>query len=197
MDNFNKMLDGPDYFFCEKTNCKLRIAVCLQRQGANLKTRRFESTPFLVCQDCPQGMKNRNLKSKGGLKLTEETKMDESIAKDTATETSETVNTRLCECGNLTISPSSPLCPSCMAVRANESRRKGLSKKAKKKNPDKGTHKGPLSSVIVEFGDHQDILEHITRDAREQIRTVSGQIIWTLKNSAAAMKERSSHEKTL
>jgi hypothetical protein len=156
-------------------------------------------------EDNPQRMKNKNLKPKGGLKLIEETKADQTTAKAADTETENTVETRfskLCECGNPTISPGSPLCPSCMAKRSNENRKKGNSKRAKKKkspgmDADKGDHKVSPTAVIVEFGDHQDILEQITRDAREQIRTVAGQIIWTLKNAASSRIERSSHEKTL
>ena len=201
MNHFSETLQGPDYFFCKKLQCRLRIAVCIRRQEVNRTKQPFESKQFMACEDCPQGMENRGMKLKGGLKLTEETKTDQSTAKATDTEAAETVNARLCECGKPTISPSSPLCPSCMANRSNENRRKGLSKKIKKKSPEKVSNKSPLkgspTSVIVEFGDHQDILEQVTRDAREQIRTVAGQIIWTLKNAPPSTEERGHYEKTV
>ena len=197
----SEVMAGLDYFFCEKTNCRLRISVCIRRQEANRTERSFESRPFMICEDCPQGMENMNLKPKGGLKLTEETNVDKTTEKAADTETDKTVNTRLCECGKTTISPSSPLCPSCMQKRANKSKREGSFKQIKKKNPEKVSDKSPRkvssTAIIVEFGDHQAILEQITRDAREQIRTVSGQVIWTLKNAASSTDERRSHEKTL
>ena len=74
MNNISEILDGPEYFFCEKTNCRLRVAVCIQRQEANKKTRAFAEAPFMVCEDCSQGIKNRSVQTKGGLKLTEEKK---------------------------------------------------------------------------------------------------------------------------
>lgn len=59
-------LKGPGYFYCEKTHCRLKIDVCLKRQMANLKRRRFEPIPFLSCQQCPQGVENFRFLKNGG-----------------------------------------------------------------------------------------------------------------------------------
>jgi len=59
-------LKGPGYFYCEKTHCRLKIDVCLKRQVANLKRRRFEPIPFLSCQNCSQGVENLRLQKNGG-----------------------------------------------------------------------------------------------------------------------------------
>jgi len=113
--------------------------------------------------------------------------MLEHIDKDQATETVdakavETVEPRLCECGKPTISENNPLCPSCMAARGNEVRWNKKNQKTAEKTPN---HKNSPSAIVVEFNDYQDILEQLTKDAHEQIRTISGQIIWTLKNATA------------
>ena len=199
MDRFTEILDGPDYFFCEKTNCRLRISVCIRRQEANRKERFFEGKSFLVCEDCLQGIENMNLQPKGDLKLNDEKKESGPAPlkeKSESEQPEEVQSVRLCECGKPTISPNNSLCPSCMAEKANESKRNNSAKRAGKKCQPKPSERErlslPLSStaVIVEFKNNPDILEWITREAKEQIRTVSGQIIWTLKNTPSQSRRR-------
>lgn len=192
MRNSSEILDGPEYFLCEKTKCKLRIAVCIQRQEINKKERFFTETPFMVCEDCAQGIRNRNLQQKGDLKLSEVTKDNRLAPENEKREPEKTADAkpaRLCECGKPTISPGTPLCPSCMAKRAQKKRQAKPREKASL----------PLSptAVIVDFKNHLDILEQVTREAKEQVRTVSGQIIWTLKSAPSQMEGGSRHEKNL
>jgi len=61
-----EILKGPEYFYCEKTHCRLKIDVCLQRQEANLKRRKFEPIPFLNCQQCLKGLENFRFYKNGG-----------------------------------------------------------------------------------------------------------------------------------
>lgn len=61
-----EILQGPEYFYCEKTHCRLKVDVCLQRQQANLKRRKFEPIPFLNCQNCSQGAENLRFQKGGG-----------------------------------------------------------------------------------------------------------------------------------
>lgn len=62
----DEILKGPEYFYCEKLHCRLKIDVCLQRQQANLRRRRFEPIPFLNCQNCNQGAENLRFQKNGG-----------------------------------------------------------------------------------------------------------------------------------
>ncbi|EFK06813.1 conserved hypothetical protein [delta proteobacterium NaphS2] len=192
MTNIRDILNGPEYFFCEKTNCRLRIAVCIQRQEANKKTRAFAEAPFMVCEDCPQGIKNRSVQPKGGLKLTEEKKENLPAPVDEKRQTEKTEDAppvRLCECGKPTISPNTPFCPSCMGKMPN--------KKRQAKTPERVSLPLSPTAIIVEFKNHPDILERVTREAKEQIRTVSGQVIWTLKNAVPPPGKRSHHVQDL
>jgi len=61
-----EILKGSEYFYCEKLHCRLKIDVCLQRQQANLRRRRFEPIPFLNCQNCGQGAENLHFQKNGG-----------------------------------------------------------------------------------------------------------------------------------
>ena len=61
-DLISEILKGSEYFYCEKLNCRLKIDVCLQRQQANLRPRRFDPIPFLSCENCSQGAKNLRLR---------------------------------------------------------------------------------------------------------------------------------------
>lgn len=58
----NDILKGPGFFDCEKTSCRMRLDVCLQRQQANLTKPVHKAVPFWQCQDCSQGAKNKRLK---------------------------------------------------------------------------------------------------------------------------------------
>ena len=60
------ILKGAEYFYCEKLYCRLKIDVCLQRQQANLKRRKFAPIPFLSCQNCGQGTENLLFQKSGG-----------------------------------------------------------------------------------------------------------------------------------
>jgi len=211
MDGVNEILDGSDYFFCERAKCKLRIAICLQRQELNKTISGFEIIPFPMCENCSQGEMNRLSGEKEGMLIEQEAKKDDSqtitpdVPSDLPVDSKESrpENTRQCACGKITISPGSPLCPSCMAVRANEIRKakkKESEKKAKRsrdKDIEKKTSRGPKAThrdklestkspsdtaVPVEFKRYDDLFNWLKREADDQVRTLSGQIIWILKN---------------
>ena len=59
VDVTNKLLDSPEYFFCERFRCKLRISVCLGRQRANAERRPIDPIPYADCLDCEQGRRNQ------------------------------------------------------------------------------------------------------------------------------------------
>ena len=79
--------------------------------------------------------------------------------------------------------------PSCMGKMPN--------KKRQAKTPARVSLPLSPTAVIVEFKNHPDILEQVTREAKEQIRTISAQIIWTIKNAAPPQGERSHHVQDL
>lgn len=57
------ILEDPNYFECEKTHCKLKLAICIGRQKANQQRKKFEPTPYPECEKCGQGKKNMGLAS--------------------------------------------------------------------------------------------------------------------------------------
>lgn len=62
----DEILKGPEYFYCEKLQCRLKIEICLQRQQANLKRGKFKPMPFPNCLKCSQGAENLRFKKNGG-----------------------------------------------------------------------------------------------------------------------------------
>ena len=63
MSQADEILNGPEYFYCEREHCRLRIEVCLKRQKANQERRPFKSISFVSCEECDQGAKNQLLKT--------------------------------------------------------------------------------------------------------------------------------------
>lgn len=64
MTQLDEILKGPEYFYCEKEHCRLRIEVCLKRQKANQERRPFKSISFVNCEKCDQGARNQLLKTR-------------------------------------------------------------------------------------------------------------------------------------
>ena len=58
-DSMMELLGDPKYFTCEKTYCKLRVAVCVGRQKANEQREPFKQIAFPICENCDQGIRNR------------------------------------------------------------------------------------------------------------------------------------------
>lgn len=58
-DITDDLLDRPEYFYCEKTRCKLKVEICIGRQKANEQKGAFEGVPYGVCLDCEQGAENK------------------------------------------------------------------------------------------------------------------------------------------
>ena len=59
----DEVLGLPEYFFCEKNRCKLRIDVCIQRQKLNEQKKPFSpKISFMDCANCQQGAENWALK---------------------------------------------------------------------------------------------------------------------------------------
>lgn len=184
MNDFSKILDSPEYFFCEKTNCKLRVAVCIQRQKANKKTSAFAGMPFMICEDCPQGLKNMNPTTPKGEIMGEDKQLTEAVNLET-----EAQQPHLCkECGEKPRMGSSPYCASCMAIRGNKARAlQKAADKLKKEKRAKGQGKSETARNVsdtalkIEFGSHADILREVEALADQEIRPVECQIIYMLK----------------
>jgi len=202
----SEILAGPDYFYCERARCHLRITVCLRRQEINGSTSMYQQTSFLVCENCDQGMEHKRLAK--GVRTVADLEREEVIAGGkNKEEEAKPGNTRLCECGKTTISPSSPLCPSCMAVKSNAKRKAGPSEKGKLKSQAKAKKQGgkkerlaevsSSTSILVEFCGYEGIFDRITEDALDQVRTVAEQIIWVLKNSGQSEMKGDSHEEAI
>lgn len=67
MDDIDNIINGPDYFYCEKSKCKLRIDICLGRQRANENRKPYKAFP--ICEECKQGLEiQRKGKGKGDKK---------------------------------------------------------------------------------------------------------------------------------
>ena len=59
MDIAYEILNKPNYFYCERLHCRLRIEVCVGRQKANKQPRKpFDPVPYPDCEGCEQGLKN-------------------------------------------------------------------------------------------------------------------------------------------
>ena len=187
MNDFSEILDGPGYFFCEKTNCKLRISVCIQRQEAN-KKKAIAETPFMVCEDCPQGMENVNPLPKGDLKLSEEERKNRQSPEALTLEKAEP-QPNLCEdCGKKPRMGSSPYCASCMGTRGNRAKaiKKAakelkIEKKAKAQAGSETAARTANTALEIEFGKHVSILRDVERLAEHEIRSVECQVIYMLK----------------
>jgi hypothetical protein len=59
MDDIDAILAGPEYFYCERERCTLRYEACFKRQKANEERFPFLPAPYLSCEHCTQGLKNR------------------------------------------------------------------------------------------------------------------------------------------
>ena len=90
-----------------------------------------------------------------------------------------------CACGKKVISPGSPLCASCMAVKAHEARKtkKKPSAQAKIKKEVPGAAKPGRddTTLIIEFGKHVPVLREVERQAEEEMRPIDLQVIYILK----------------
>ena len=56
MESASALLNDPQYFYCERTRCTLKRAVCVLRQKASrIKGFRDGRPGFTPCEDCGQG----------------------------------------------------------------------------------------------------------------------------------------------
>lgn len=115
-------------------------------------------------------------------------------------------NTRLCDCGKPTLSPTCPYCPGCMAKKSHEA--KAAKQKAEKqaterpsggKTREATTHDmskagkpptGPNTSLVIDFGKYPDVLKRVQGLAEDEIRPIDLQVIFMLKQGLqASVKE--------
>lgn len=185
-DEILDILNSPEFFNCERTRCRLRIAVCIKRQ---------EAFSFPVCEGCSQGAKNRTMPQPGG-DMSGNPKPEERVG------------VRLCEdCQEKpTMSPGCPYCPSCMSRRAQKARKlQGSSPKTPRREAQKGLNKANLASrdkclpqpresfteadtaLTVEFGKYPHVLREVERLAEEEMRPVDLQVIYMLKTCLDGM----------
>lgn len=152
MHSLEGIVDLPEYFFCERTKCKLRKAICIARQRANEDRRAFTAIAFPVCENCEQGKQIGedvmgvvvNPKRGSGGRNTECQYYSDcsglASRKDWKSwqcnycelyqgedKIAEVENDRVCEdCGDdFTLQPNTPYCAKCMAKRSKEAREKG------------------------------------------------------------------------
>ena len=175
MDEIRQILDGPGYFLCERTNCKLKIETCVQRRRANRVRAAFEPILFPMCDGCDQGFENERVldvvKEKGKPKRGKGERNHECPLYDDCLELvvrrgwksfncegcpmtgekEKPANTRVCGlCGERpTIQPSSPYCSSCLAQKSKEKRVKKAGSGAKKKANSKGRAKPKSRSHVA------------------------------------------------
>jgi hypothetical protein len=82
-------------------------------------------------------------------------------------------------------------CAACAARRANAIRwsGRGQPKRPRKERPPNGTTPGPGPSretaVTVDFKGYESFLEDVRAQARDQVRSVEGQILWIVKQAAS------------
>lgn len=101
-------------------------------------------------------------------------------------------NTRLCECGKITLSPTCPYCPSCMAKRSNKDRstkKEPKSKRPRGRSPGKratdsptGAPKKENTALTIDFGKYSPILREVEKLAEEEMRPVDLQVVYILKH---------------
>jgi hypothetical protein len=159
------ILKNPEYFYCEKTKCTLKVSICRQRQIKNRKTPAFLFIPFPVCEKCEQGAKNM------------EEKIEKTITKD------------LCkECGQKpVISPGSSLCASCLARRSNKARGQEKPQQQQKKEApcrhvvavNKNSEKDQ-TAITLNFGKYASVLSEVKTLAEKEMRTIDLQVIYIL-----------------
>ena len=196
MSQIDEILKGQDYFYCTRLACKLRVKVCLQRQGKNLDSISFNEIKFPHCVNCTQGVKNKLLQKSGGF-MVENLGITREKKEEGKSITPQTENPRLCACGKKTLSPNCPYCPSCMSKKSRtvtgEKENKGDPFKESLKEA-KGDIKGllkapetpvqirPGNDILIDFSSHDYILRGIEKLAEEEVRPVGLQIIYILKS---------------
>lgn len=151
------------------------------------------------------GMMKDGLESDESLEMKDTSQQEDSRSKPNKQKKD---NTRRCECGKITLSANCPYCPSCMAKKANKKRkaakkagessnktsqnRKAGSTGKQKRNQldrEKNELSTPGKSIQLDFDGYEHLLNRIEQDAKQQIRTTGGQIIWILKNASERTKE--------
>ncbi len=231
----DEILNGPDFFTCERFKTRMLKKRCVERQEDDhpLQSEEFITSEIglsiEVCKTCEQGKRIRDeiisekpkpQRGKGDRKescLFYRDCLDYVDKKNWRTFKCEGCplhrpeigkvmvikdkikNTRVCKtdgCGKITFGPHCPLCPSCMAKKANEKRaakktehekNKGVIRAKKQQNETQGQLKvekaspGDDTVLTIEFGKHGSILEAIKEIAEEEVRPLDMQIIYMLK----------------
>jgi len=241
MDDIRDILDGPEFFTCERFKTRMLKKRCVERQEDDhlLQNEEFKISQiglsFEYCKTCEQGQRIRDeiilekpkpQRGKGDRKrgcFFYNDCLDQTAKKDWKSFNCEGCplyhpgsgevmkdkikNTRVCEtdgCGKITFGPNCPLCPSCMAKKANKKRaanktvheknEKVISNK-KQQNETQGQLKveeaspGDDMTLVIEFRKHGAILKTIREMAEEELRPVDMQVIYMLKNQLRSIQE--------
>ncbi len=53
------LLNTPGFFLCERSQCILKVEVCLKRQRFNQSKSKNRSGSFDICVKCEQGRENK------------------------------------------------------------------------------------------------------------------------------------------
>jgi hypothetical protein len=203
------ILDLPEYFYCERLHCKLRLKICIARQNANNSRKGFQQMPFEDCLNCEQGKaildngggRRGNGKPRRGKGRRNEKCELYSVCLDLAarkdwktfncescphfTEGGEAVsepvkNTRICEeCGKKTTIK--PTSPLCASCMAIKSNEKRKKKAGQgMPRPEKASPRGDLE-LTINFKGREAVLDEIRRLAEEEERLVDKQALYMLK----------------
>lgn len=62
----SETISGFDFFYCEKSSCRLKIEACLKRQEADRSAVAYNRAKFDFCRDCSQGAKIKELTDSTG-----------------------------------------------------------------------------------------------------------------------------------
>lgn len=243
MDDIKDILDGPEFFKCERFNTRMLKKRCVERQERYYTLLEEElltseiGFSFDYCKTCEQGQRIRNevisekpkpQRGKGDRReicIFYNDCLDQVDRKNWRSfncegcplyrlETGKVMvikdkikNTRVCEtkgCGKITFNPNCPLCPSCMAKKANEKRaakkighekNKGIISAKKQQNETQGklnikeASLGADMTLTIEFGKHRPILEAIKEMAEEEVRPLDMQVIYMLKRQLEITQE--------
>ena len=179
------ILNGPEYFYCEKARCKLKISSCIERQLINERAGAFQLAPFPICEDCPAGFENRRrpLREKA---MSNDAGLPDvaATAVPGATGGTSEVSPVMCkDCGvRETISPKHSLCASCMNKRSKAARQKDASQRTKARSTK--AEGGP--AITIDFSSHPDVYKDLESLSVEEVRPIDMQVIYLLKQTLQA-----------
>lgn len=188
--DIESILGGPEYFFCTKAKCRLRMTVCIERQERLAKPGRpCSAYDFEICSDCGQGARNIkryekmkvNMEKKPDQRRTDKQPVDLPVLTSPA-EIDVAADRKICiECNERpTISRNSTYCAKCMAARGNRKRREKASPKKSTAPSAPALPEQSAGSLTINFGKYSHVLKAVTELAEKEMRSVEMQVVFML-----------------